>query len=50
MQDSLARTASGPGTLAVFNYLDATTRPSLFRNGEVLTGATPTAVISDGAA
>jgi hypothetical protein len=37
MQDSLARTVSGPGTLGVFNYLDATTRPSLFRNGEVLT-------------
>jgi hypothetical protein len=37
MQDSPARTVSPRGTLGVFNYLDATTRPSLFRNGEVLT-------------
>jgi hypothetical protein len=37
MQDSLARTVTGSGTSGVFNYLDAKTRPSLFRNGEVLT-------------
>jgi len=37
MQDNLARTISGSGTAGVFKYLDATTRPSLFRNGEVLT-------------
>jgi hypothetical protein len=37
MQDRVARTASGHATRGVFNYLDATTRPSLFRNGEVLT-------------
>lgn len=37
MQDSRARLIGGTGTLGVFRYLDATTRPSLFRNGEVLT-------------
>jgi hypothetical protein len=37
MQDSLATTPSRSGTRGVFNYLDTTTRPSLFRNGEVLT-------------
>jgi hypothetical protein len=37
MQDSLSRSVIGPATLGVFNYLDATTRPSLFRNGEVFT-------------
>jgi len=37
MQDSPARTMGGAATLGVFRYLDATTRPSLFRNGEVLT-------------
>ena len=37
MPGNLARTISGPGTRGVFKYLDAATRPSLFRNGEVLT-------------
>src|SRR5262249_1679061 len=41
MQNSLARTASGLATRGVFNYLDATARPSLFRNGEVLTRRNP---------
>ena len=41
MQDNLARTVSGPGTRGVFNYLGATARPSLFRNGEVLTRRNP---------
>lgn len=37
MQRDLARAASSPGTSGAFRYLDPATRPSLFRNGEVLT-------------
>jgi len=37
MQDSRARPIGSTGTVGVFRYLDAATRPSLFRNGEVLT-------------
>jgi hypothetical protein len=37
MEHSIARTVGRPGTRGVFNYLDGTTSPSLFRNGEVLT-------------
>ena len=40
MDDRLATTAAGP-TLGVFNYLDAKTRPTLFRNGEVLIRRNP---------
>ena len=36
-----ARVLAAHTTPGVFNYLDATVRPSLFRNGEVLTRRDP---------